>query len=80
MNMLKSRQREANKKVRIRCSNPNCDYVWTYSGRLFFYATCPSCRRNVKIHDNKTELQQSVRIGPPSQIAAVRNTSAGADV
>jgi hypothetical protein len=52
------------KKVRIRCSNPNCDYSWMYSGRLLYYATCPSCRRNVKIHDNKIELPQSVQVGP----------------
>ena len=60
-----SQKEEANqKKVRMRSSNPNCDYSWMYSGRLLYYATCPSCRRNVKIHDNKIELPQSVQVGP----------------
>lgn len=75
-----SQQKEANqKKVRIRCPNTNCDYSWTYSGRLLFYATCPSCRRNVKIQGNKIESPQSVQVGSPSQIVAVKSTPAGAD-
>jgi hypothetical protein len=67
------------RRVRIRCPNPNCDYSWMYSGRLLYYATCPSCRRNVKIQVNKVESPQSIQVGHPSQIAAVRNTPAGAD-
>lgn len=39
--------------VKIRCPNQNCQYLWDYRGRFSYYATCPSCRRNVKILDNK---------------------------
>jgi hypothetical protein len=30
-----------------------CGYTWYYTGRMVFYATCPSCKRNIKIEKNK---------------------------
>jgi hypothetical protein len=57
----------------IRCPNPICDYIWRYAGRFFLYATCPSCRRNVKISENKVEKPaslQSVQVWAPRQTAA----------
>jgi hypothetical protein len=73
---------EANlKRILIRCPNSNCGCTWMYSGRFLYYATCPSCRRNVKIQENKIESPQSVQVGTKDQIAAVANaqTSRGAD-
>jgi hypothetical protein len=60
----------------VHCPNASCAYTWRYSGRFFLYATCPSCRRNVKIQDNKVISPQSVQVGSPSQIAAVKDTPA----
>jgi hypothetical protein len=64
--------------VWIHCPNPACDYVWRYSGRFFLYATCPSCRRNVKISENKVEKPkslQSVQVRGQSQtVALVKDT------
>lgn len=55
----------------IHCPNSNCDYTWRYSGRLSFYATCPSCRRNIKIAENKIKPQlQSAKVGCHDQTAA----------
>ena len=59
----------------IHCPNSNCDYTWRYSGRLSFYATCPSCRKNVKIAENKIKPQlQSVKVGRHDQ-TAVRSSA-----
>jgi hypothetical protein len=69
--MSVSQRREANQKqIQMTCPNPDCNYRWIYTGRLLHYATCPSCRRNVKIQDNKMETPQSVQVGSPSQIVA----------
>lgn len=62
------------KQTWIRCPNSECQYIWLYSGRFFYYATCPSCRRNVKIQENKIESPQSVQVGTKDQIATVANT------
>ena len=51
------------KGILVRCPNPNCEYTWRYLGRFFYYATCPSCRKNVKIQDNKVESLQSTELG-----------------
>jgi Zn ribbon nucleic-acid-binding protein len=69
------------KQTWLRCPNSECQYAWPYSGRFLYYATCPSCRRNVKIQENKIESPQSVQVGTKDQIAAVANaqTSRGAD-
>jgi hypothetical protein len=39
--------------IKIRCPNILCLYEWKYRGRFRFYATCTSCRRNVRISENK---------------------------
>jgi hypothetical protein len=66
--------------IRIKCPNTFCNYEWEYKGRFFLYATCPSCRRNVKITENKTECAlQSGKVDRPTQIAGIDNTS-GADI
>ena len=62
------------KGILIQCPNSKCAYTWMYSGRFYYYATCPSCRRNVKIQDNKIESLQSVQLGTEDQLAAVANT------
>jgi hypothetical protein len=61
----------------IHCPNSSCDYTWRYLGRFSFYATCPSCRRNIKIAENQINPQlQSVKVGPHSQTAVDSNTLA----
>lgn len=30
-----------------------CGYRWTYAGNMRIYATCPNCRRGVKIDKAK---------------------------
>jgi hypothetical protein len=52
------------------CANLICDYTWRYAGRFSFYATCPSCRRNVKISENKVEPLQYVQVRGHKQAAA----------
>jgi len=56
----------------IRYPNPICgNYKWQYRGRFIIYATCPSCRRNIRISSNKIESPlQSVELGQHSQIVA----------
>ena len=69
MNNNMNNQRDSQGTV-IHCPNSNCEYTWRYSGRFSFYATCPSCRRNIKIAENKEKSQsQSVEVDRPSQIA-----------
>jgi hypothetical protein len=49
--------------VLVRCPNPSCNYEWKYTGHFFIYATCPSCRHNIKIAENRIEaLQQHVQV------------------
>ena len=58
------------KYVEIRCPNTSCLYEWKYRGRFRFYATCPSCRRNVKISENKIgTLQPSTLAGSDAAVA-----------
>jgi hypothetical protein len=63
----------------IRCPNSNCQYTWIYSGRFLYYATCPSCRRNVKIEENKISSPESAQVAIQGQIPAVDNTPVEAD-
>jgi hypothetical protein len=44
----------------IKCPHSDCGYCWRYNGNLLRYATCPSCRRNVRIQENKVKLLRSV--------------------
>src|ERR687885_640395 len=37
----------------IHCSTRECGYTWYYTGKMIFYATCPSCKRNIRIEKNK---------------------------
>lgn len=54
----------------IHCPNSSCNYTWRYSGKFVFFATCPSCRKNIKIAENKIKSQlQSVEVGGHSQTA-----------
>jgi hypothetical protein len=53
INELRRIVMEKNNRIVILCPHPSCEYKWEYKGRLPFYATCPSCRRNVKIRDNQ---------------------------
>lgn len=72
---------EANlKRMWIRCPNSKCQYAWPYSGRFRYYATCPSCRRNVKIQENKIPSPESAQVAIQGQIPAVENTPVEADV
>jgi len=56
----------------IRCPNPICgNYEWQYRGRFTVFATCPSCRRNIRISCNKIESPlQSAQLGQHEQVAA----------
>lgn len=40
-----------------------CGYAWKYMGKFQYYATCPSCRRNIKIKNAKANLLQSAGLG-----------------
>jgi hypothetical protein len=39
--------------ILIQCPHSDCKYKWKYRGRFLFYASCPSCRRNLKIGENQ---------------------------
>ena len=58
--------------VLVHFTNLDCNYRWRYAGRFILYATCPSCRRSIKISKNKIESPQSVTVGSQGQIAALR--------
>lgn len=58
--------------IMVRCPNLKCGYEWRYLGRFSFYATCPSCRRNVKISENK------VKPLPPTKSRYLKSTEAAA--
>ena len=60
--------------VVLHCPNSKCNYQWRYFGRFSFYATCPSCRRNIKIQENKVTPLPSVQVRGQRQIAAVRTS------
>jgi hypothetical protein len=65
----------------IKCPNRDCEYSWWYSGRLVLYATCPSCRRNIKVSENKVETLPCVpQVGALVHTATADNPPAGADV
>lgn len=49
--------------VRIRCPNVLCLYEWNYRGTLRFYATCPNCRKNIRICEHM--VPEHVAIGDP---------------
>lgn len=59
------RQKAAQAESLIHC--PNCQYSWPYRGRFSLYACCPSCRRGVKIIDNKVKESQSAGISSHTQ-------------
>lgn len=68
------------KGVLVHCTNKECRYKWLYKGRSIFYASCPCCRRNIRITDNKVESLQSDSGREPEQIAVtVDITPTGAD-
>ena len=65
---LTEKLRENRKKGHpLKCPNSECGYVWMYSGRFSLYATCPSCRRNVKICENKIVPSQAEQVESPVQ-------------
>ena len=37
--------------VRMKCTNEQCLKEWNYSGKQKVYATCPDCKKSVKIED-----------------------------
>jgi hypothetical protein len=45
---LKQAETASSKGIPIQCPHKDCGYKWSYGGRFFIYATCPSCRRNLK--------------------------------
>jgi hypothetical protein len=67
--------------ILVRCSNPNCRHRWYYKGRSIFYASCPFCRRNIKLNikpvENKMNSLQSAEVGGHGQIAVDDNTPSG---
>ena len=48
--------------VRLKCPNTTCAYEWTYKGRFVLYSTCPACRRNIRILENKVKTPQSPQV------------------
>jgi hypothetical protein len=67
------------KHVKMRCPNRNCEYEWDYGGRFDIYATCPSCRRNVRISENRIETLQPSRLAG-AEATVVPNSPTGVDV
>lgn len=69
------------KGIGIHCPKTDCGYTWRYNGKFFWYATCPSCRRNIKILDNivESESPQSVQVSRQSQTTVFKNASEGTD-
>jgi hypothetical protein len=64
----------------IKCPHPDCEYLWRYSGRSVVYATCPSCRRNIKVSENKIKtLQPAPQVRALVQTAPAENPPAEAD-
>jgi hypothetical protein len=67
--------------ILVRCSNPNCQHRWYYKGRSLFYASCPFCRRNIKLNirsfENRTTSLQSDRGDQPQQTAVDNDTPLG---
>ena len=70
---------ESSRNVLIHCPNLKCEYTWWYLGRFFYYATCPSCRRNVKIQENKIPSPESEQVAIQGHFPAVINTPVEAD-
>jgi hypothetical protein len=57
--------------IKVRCNNPIYGYEWRYNGNFFIYTTCPSCRKNVKISQNRVDkLQESVQVRGHKQTTA----------
>jgi len=73
MKAEKESKEKSRKGVRIRCPNSFCEnYQWIYKGRFLVYATCPSCKKNIRISQNKIESPlQSVCADQAPQIEAV---------
>jgi hypothetical protein len=66
--------------ILIKCPHPECEYSWRYSGRLVVYATCPSCRRNIKVAQNKVETLPCVpQVEPLVHTATAENPPAETD-
>jgi hypothetical protein len=57
--------------VFVRCNNESCNKEWLYRGNGLFYATCPCCRRNVKLSENKIKVPQSFEVGARKKTVAV---------
>ena len=46
----------------IRCPHLNCgNYEWLYRGRFLLYATCPSCKRNIRISSNRINYRHNLQ-------------------
>jgi hypothetical protein len=56
--MLVHNPTEESNRIFIKC--PHDVYRWKYTGHMQFYATCPSCRRNVKIRQNQIKEEEPV--------------------
>lgn len=59
---------ENTNKIKIKCPNEKCGYSWDYGGRLFIHATCPNCKRSIRIEENRINHDQSVTVGPQSRL------------
>ena len=63
------KENEKGIRMRIQCPNSECRYGWNYRGSLRIYATCPSCRRHVKIAENKVKMPlQSATVGASATV------------
>jgi len=41
--------KKKDKPIKLKCTNPECNYEWDYKGQSPFYATCPRCYRKINI-------------------------------
>jgi hypothetical protein len=57
--------------IYVHCGNNRSNYRRPYQGQGTFYASCPYCRREVKISENKAESLQSAQVDRPVQTTTV---------
>lgn len=73
---MKNNPENYERGVIITCPKTDCMYTWRYAGRFTIYATCPSCRRNVKLLDNRVKLSHSEKNDDPSHTDVIGNSQA----
>lgn len=56
-----------NQGVPLECPNSECRHTWKYNGKSKFYTSCPYCRTNVHVINNKVDAYMSRSLNLHSQ-------------